>query len=55
MSLLPEALTTRGPALGAAWAASLTQGVGQFCTNPGVVFGVGGNDLADLSRPLRPA
>lgn len=35
--ILPEALTARGAALGAAWAGSLTMGVGQFCTNPGIV------------------
>lgn len=35
--VLPGALTARADALGRAWAASLTLGVGQFCTNPGVV------------------
>ena len=32
----------QGTAFGAGWAASVTMGVGQFCTNPGVVFGVAG-------------
>ena len=36
MFLLPRATAARGSALGAAWAESLTMGVGQFCTNPGV-------------------
>ena len=36
--VMPEALANRGEALGAAWAASLAMGVGQFCTNPGVVI-----------------
>lgn len=35
--LLPDALRARGPALAAALAASVTQGVGQFCTNPGLL------------------
>jgi len=37
MFLLPAALRARGADIGRAWAASLTMGVGQFCTNPGVV------------------
>ncbi|KFE36418.1 aldehyde dehydrogenase (NADP(+)) [Thioclava atlantica] len=36
MFLLPEAVTARGAELGAGWAGSLTMGVGQFCTNPGI-------------------
>lgn len=35
--VMPEALAQRGAELGTAWAGSLTMGVGQFCTNPGVV------------------
>lgn len=35
--IMPNALTQRGTELGAAWAGSLTMGVGQFCTNPGIV------------------
>ncbi|MCP4824358.1 MAG: aldehyde dehydrogenase (NADP(+)) [Shimia sp.] len=40
--LMPQALATRGEKLGSDWAASLTMGAGQFCTNPGVVFLVEG-------------
>lgn len=40
--ILPGALAARGQALGEAWAASLTLGVGQFCTNPGLVVGCAG-------------
>ncbi|MDO6480997.1 aldehyde dehydrogenase (NADP(+)) [Shimia thalassica] len=40
--LMPGALAARGAAIGTAWAASLTMGAGQFCTNPGVVFVVDG-------------
>ncbi len=36
MFMLPDAVANRGAALGAGWAASLTMGAGQFCTNPGV-------------------
>ncbi len=36
--MLPFALASRGPELATGWAASLTLGAGQFCTNPGVVF-----------------
>ncbi len=36
--VLPAALAARGAALGQGWAGSLTMGVGQFCTNPGVVL-----------------
>ncbi len=35
--LLPAALRARAADIGRSWAASLTLGVGQFCTNPGVV------------------
>lgn len=36
--ILPEALDARGGEIGANWAASLTMGAGQFCTNPGLVL-----------------
>lgn len=44
MFLLPAALTQQAKDIGAGWAASLTMGAGQFCTNPGVVFVVDGPD-----------
>ncbi|MEJ5219250.1 aldehyde dehydrogenase (NADP(+)) [Cognatishimia sp. D5M38] len=37
MFLLPELLATKAKATAEGWAASLTMGAGQFCTNPGVV------------------
>ncbi|MFM2356787.1 MAG: hypothetical protein RLZZ528_2523 [Pseudomonadota bacterium] len=43
--LLPEALKARGGAIAKGWAASLTQGAGQFCTNPGIVVAVEGPEL----------
>ena len=36
MFLMPEALKARGHDIAAGWAASLTMGAGQFCTNPGL-------------------
>ncbi|MCR9110981.1 aldehyde dehydrogenase (NADP(+)) [Marivita sp. XM-24bin2] len=44
--VLPEALSSRGAELGGEWAASLTMGVGQFCTNPGIVVAAEGPGLA---------
>jgi len=35
--LLPAAVTARGAAIASGWAGSLTMGVGQFCTKPGLV------------------
>lgn len=43
--LLPEALKTRGGALGTAFVGSLTMGAGQFCTNPGLVLAIAGEGL----------
>lgn len=36
MFIMPEALKNRASVLGRGWANSLTMGVGQFCTNPGM-------------------
>ncbi|MGR3394982.1 aldehyde dehydrogenase (NADP(+)) [Pseudooceanicola nanhaiensis] len=42
MFVLPAAARTRGAEIGRGWAASLTMGAGQFCTNPGIaVIGTG--------------
>ena len=43
--LFPEALKARGGKIGGAFAASLTLGAGQFCTNPGLVLAVEGEGL----------
>lgn len=45
VALLPAALAARAEALGEAFAASLTQGAGQFCTNPGLILAFDGPDL----------
>lgn len=42
MFLLPHAVEARGAEIGKGWAASLTMGAGQFCTNPGVAFVIEG-------------
>lgn len=43
--LFPAALHTRAEALAQGFVASLTQGAGQFCTNPGLVIAVAGPAL----------
>ncbi len=42
--LLPGALAARGEGLAKGWAASLTMGAGQFCTNPGLLVAIDGPD-----------
>jgi NADP-dependent aldehyde dehydrogenase len=44
--LLPGALAERGPQIAAGYIQSVSLGVGQFCTNPGMVLGVRGESLA---------
>ena len=46
--LLPGALAERGAAIGTGFVASLTTGVGQLCTNPGLVFAVEGPGLQEF-------
>ncbi|NIE62610.1 aldehyde dehydrogenase (NADP(+)) [Burkholderia sp. Ax-1719] len=43
--LLPHALAARADAIGQSFAASLTLGTGQFCTNPGLILAIDGPDL----------
>jgi NADP-dependent aldehyde dehydrogenase len=53
MFLLPAALAARGEAIGTGWAASLTMGAGQFCTNPGIAVvmrGPEGEAFAEAAR-----
>lgn len=54
--ILPAALSARGNEIATGWAQSLTMGVGQFCTNPGLVVAVEGPHLdaflADASKAL---
>ncbi|HXG56332.1 MAG TPA: aldehyde dehydrogenase (NADP(+)) [Vicinamibacterales bacterium] len=43
--LLPGALAARASEIGTAYIKSVTMGVGQFCTNPGLVLGMADVDL----------
>jgi alpha-ketoglutaric semialdehyde dehydrogenase len=50
--LLPEALTERAEAMAEGLKNSVTLGVGQFCTNPGVTVGIGGEPFERLVRRM---
>ena len=50
--LLPAALAERAEKLGQDFVGSLTLGVGQFCTNPGLVIAL---ESADLERFIAAA
>ena len=50
--LLPSVLAQRSEALAKGLAQSITVNVGQFCTNPGVLLGVRGDDLDALVRTV---
>ena len=43
--LLPGKMAAEAEAVAKMYAASITLGVGQFCTNPGIIIGIKGNDL----------
>ncbi|RJG24373.1 aldehyde dehydrogenase (NADP(+)) [Massilia cavernae] len=43
--LLPNALAARGDQIASGFAGSVTMGVGQFCTNPGLVLALKGPEL----------
>jgi 2,5-dioxopentanoate dehydrogenase len=51
--LLPNALRTRGAQIAAGLKTSMTMGVGQFCTKPGIVFALGGPDFDAFAREFR--
>ena len=53
--VLPGALRDRGEALAKGLVASVTLGGGQFCTNPGLVFGLGGPELDAFARSVADA
>jgi len=55
MFLLPAALSARGIEIAQGWAASLTMGAGQFCTNPGVVVLVDGPEADAFIAAARTA
>ncbi len=53
MFFLPGALSTRAETLGQGWAASLTIGAGQFCTNPGIAVVIDSPDADRLVMTTR--
>lgn len=50
--LLPERLHKEAELMAEQLAGSITLGVGQFCTNPGLIIGIEGEDLERFSRRL---
>ncbi|MQR01910.1 aldehyde dehydrogenase (NADP(+)) [Glaciimonas soli] len=55
MFLLPDVLTARAAQMGAAFIDSLTMGVGQFCTNPGLVIALEGEPLSQFKQAAATA
>jgi NADP-dependent aldehyde dehydrogenase len=50
--ILPGALRERGAAIAEGLKNSVTMGVGQFCTNPGVAVGLNSENLSQFTRKL---
>lgn len=50
--MLPNALKNRSETLAKTYASSITLGTGQFCTNPGLIIGIKGNDLTNFISTL---
>ena len=48
----PKALKLRADEIAKQYAASITLGVGQFCTNPGLIVGLAGEDLDQFMTTL---
>jgi len=55
MFLLPDALRNRGVDIARGWAASLTMGAGQFCTNPGIAVLIGGAEADAFTSAVSDA
>lgn len=53
--LLPEALKVRAQKVAEEYAGSITLGVGQFCTNPGLLLGIKGEELEAFKKHLKTA
>jgi alpha-ketoglutaric semialdehyde dehydrogenase len=53
--VLPGAIAARAGEIAKAFVASMTLGVGQFCTKPGLVFAIEGAGLADFRAALAEA
>jgi NADP-dependent aldehyde dehydrogenase len=50
--LLPEKLKRSSGEIAETYAKSITQGVGQFCTNPGLIIGIEGRNLQEFIATL---
>ena len=50
--LLPGKLKSSSDDIAQTYAASITQGIGQFCTNPGLIIGIEGEDLQKFIKTL---
>ena len=50
--ILPNALNNRADDLAKTYAGSITLGTGQFCTNPGLILGIKGDDLTQFISEL---
>jgi len=50
--LLPEALKNRANEIATNYAASITLGTGQFCTNPGLLLAIGSEELEQFKKSL---
>ena len=50
--ILPEALKSKGIDLAKTYAGSITLGTGQFCTNPGLLLGIKGENLTNFIQHL---
>ena len=55
MFLLPEAMKARAETLARGWVGSLTQGAGQFCTNPGISVVIEGADADRYTEAAKEA
>lgn len=53
--LLPEKLKLAGADIAQMYAASITLGVGQFCTNPGLIIGIESDTLKSFTHDLGKA
>ncbi len=53
--LLPDALTLNAETIAIQYAGSITLGVGQFCTNPGILMGVSSDGLERFKKALANA
>jgi NADP-dependent aldehyde dehydrogenase len=53
--VLPGALRERGPQIAEGLRTSVTMGVGQFCTKPGLIFGLGGPEFEKFAEDFAKA